>query len=201
MLSPSGFSPSDPLSFVRFSSGSGYSASVLPFPSSWPRLSVAFPVLRIFLSASPLSTISSARFPVLPFRFLVLGFLFVSFHPTPVSLPQLLTPALPFFSAFFRLLLFRDFRLLSAFFRPLQPASDYSAFCTFLSPLPVLPWQRFLRCLFSPSIPPVSMRFFRFWYSAFCDSFHLTLFRLTAAFQRPSFAPIPFVLFALGRSP
>ena len=54
----------------------------LPFPSSWPRLSVAFPVLRFFLSASPFSTFSSAWFPMLLFRFPVLGFLFVSFHPS-----------------------------------------------------------------------------------------------------------------------
>ena len=36
----------------------------------------------------------------------------------------------------------------SASFHPLQPASDYSAFCSFFSLLPVLPWQRFLRCFF-----------------------------------------------------
>ena len=54
----------------------------LPFPSSRPRLSVAFPVLRFFLSASPFSTFSSAWFPMLLFRFPVLGFLFVSFHPS-----------------------------------------------------------------------------------------------------------------------
>ena len=56
--------------------------SVLPFPSSWPCLSVAFPVLQFFLSAPPLSTFSSAWFPMLLFRFPVLGFLFVSFHPS-----------------------------------------------------------------------------------------------------------------------
>ena len=56
--------------------------SVLPFPSSWPCLSVASPVPRFFLSASPLSTFSSAWFPMLLFRFLVLSFLFVSFHPS-----------------------------------------------------------------------------------------------------------------------
>ena len=56
--------------------------SVLPFPSSCSRLAVASPVLRFFLSASLFSTFSAARFPVPPFRFLVLGFLFVSFHPS-----------------------------------------------------------------------------------------------------------------------
>ena len=56
--------------------------SVLPFPSSCLRLSVACPVLRFFLSASPFSPFSSAWFPMLCFRFPVLGFLFVSFHPS-----------------------------------------------------------------------------------------------------------------------
>ena len=41
-----------------------------------------------------------------------------------------------------------DLLVLSGSFRPLQPASDYSAFCSFFSRLPVLPWQRFLRCFF-----------------------------------------------------
>ena len=54
----------------------------LPFPSSRPRLSVASPVLRFFLSASPFSAFSSAWFPMLLFRLSVLGFLFVSFHPS-----------------------------------------------------------------------------------------------------------------------
>ena len=58
------------------------SSLFLPFPSSWPCLSVALPVLRFFLSASPFSALSSAWFPMLLFRFPVLGFLFVSFHPS-----------------------------------------------------------------------------------------------------------------------
>ena len=62
--------------------------SVLPFPSSCPRLSGACPVLQFRLSASPLSTFSSAWFPMLLFRFPVLGFLFVSFRPSRFSLPQ-----------------------------------------------------------------------------------------------------------------
>ena len=44
--------------------------------------SVASPVPRLFLSASPLPTFSSAWFPMLLFRLPVLGFLFVSFHPS-----------------------------------------------------------------------------------------------------------------------
>ena len=82
-------------------------------------------------------------FPVLRTR---LSVCFLS--SLPVSLPQPFHrcfPSLPlslvrFFSGLFC--------LLSAFFRPLQPASDYSAFCAFFSLLPVFPWQRFLRCFF-----------------------------------------------------
>ena len=78
-----GLSPSVPLSFVRFPSGSCYSASVSSFPlSSRFRLTVACSVLPLRLSASLLFPFRSARFPVLRFRFFVLGFLFVSFHPT-----------------------------------------------------------------------------------------------------------------------
>ena len=40
------------------------------------------------------------------------------------------------------------FPLTSASFRPLQLGSDYSAFRTFLSPLPAFPCRRFLRCFF-----------------------------------------------------
>ena len=76
---------------------------------------------------------------MLLFRFSVLGFLFVSFHPSRFRSHSRSTGASLFFEIF---------RLLSAFFRLLEPASDYSAFCPFFSLLPVLPWQRFLRCLF-----------------------------------------------------
>ena len=104
-----GLSPSDPLPFVRFSSGSGYSASVLPF--------LLFP-------ASPHSCFSGAAPP--PFGFLALP---LPFHPVsraslpfpstqlsvcflssfPASLPQLFhrcfPPALAFgLSPYFRFL-------------------------------------------------------------------------------------------------
>ena len=77
------------------------------------------------------------------FRVLVLGFLFVSFHPsrfrshsrsTGASLSLSLSPS--------------GFPLTSAFFRPLQLGSDYSAFRSFLSPLPAFPCRRFSRCFF-----------------------------------------------------
>jgi len=109
---------------------SGFSsASVLPFSS---------PVFHLLFRL-----VSHASFPVfgtwLSVRFL---------SSFPVSLPQ------PFHRCFpsFPLPLVRFssglFCLLSASFRPLQPAFDYSAFCSFFSLLPVLPWQRFLRCFF-----------------------------------------------------
>ena len=75
-----------PLSF-RFLSSPSVSPPAtqplfLPFPSSSFRLTVASAMLRFFLSASPFSTLSSAWFSMLLFRFSVLGFLFVSFHPS-----------------------------------------------------------------------------------------------------------------------
>ena len=178
--SPSAFPLLFPLSFVRFFSGSNYSASVLPFSSSWPCLPVAFPVLRIFLSASPPSSFASAWFPKLRSRFLILGFLFVSFHPSRLRSHSCSTGAslfpLPFVHFFFGI-----FRLLSTFFRPLKPASNYSAFCPSFSLLPVFPWQRFLRCLSSSSFQPVSMPSFRLRYSVFCISFLRPPSRLTVA--------------------
>ena len=59
------------------------------------------------------------------------------------------------------------FCLPSAFFRPPRPASDYSAFCSFFSPLPDLPWQRFSRCA------PVSFVPFAFLFRPAC--FHAFL--------------------------
>ena len=83
LLSLSAFPLLLPLSFVRFFSGSDYLAFSSSFPfSSCFRLTVASTMLRFFLSASPFSTFSSAWFPMLLFRFPVLGFLFVSFHPS-----------------------------------------------------------------------------------------------------------------------
>ena len=115
-----GLSPSDPLPFVRFSSGSGYSASASSVPF------FLIPPRSGFLSAS-----------VLPFGLPALCFLFrlvsrASFPASgtwlsvcflssfPASLPQLLTPVLPFFSASSRPLHFRAFLLA---FRFLSSAS------------------------------------------------------------------------------
>ena len=191
-----GLSPSFPLSFVCFFSGSDYSA----FCSSFP-----------FFPAPPLSGFPGARFR---FRFFAFPFLsgpisraFLPGSRTrlsvcflssfPVSLPQPFHRCFPSFPLSFVRFSSGLFCLLSAFFRPLQPASDYSAFCPFFSLLPVLPWQQFLRCLFSSSVRPVSMPSFRFRYSAFCISFLRPPFRLTVAtsasqpssLRLPAFSP------------
>jgi hypothetical protein len=85
------------------------------------------------------------------FLVLILGFLFVSFHPsrfrshscsTGASLCPL--PCVRFFVGIFC--------LPSAFFRPLQPASDYSAFCTFFSLLPDFPHAAVLISAYLPHL-------------------------------------------------
>ena len=109
--------------------------------SSPLRLTAAFRVPPFRLSASRLFHFRSARFPVLPFRFSVLGFLFVSFRPSLIRSHSCSSGAS-------LLLSLSGFPLTSAFFRPLPSGSDYSAFRSFLSLLPVLPCRRFLRCFF-----------------------------------------------------
>ena len=120
------------------------------------------PVSRAFVSGS------RTRLPV---RFL---------SSFPVSLPQLLTPVLPFFSASLRPLLFRAFPSLPLPFVRFPLGSDYSAFCLFFSLLPDLPWQRFSRC------SPVSCVPFAFLFRPAC--FH-------------AFLPIPVLSFLHFLSP
>ena len=155
----SGFSASLPVPFVPFRSASGYLAfcfflSVLfPFPPHSGFSGAPFPLS--LLRSSPFFP---AWFPVpsfpgsrtrLPVRFL---------SSFPVSLPQPFHrcfPSFPLPSVRFSSGLFC---LLSGFFRSLQPASDYSAFCSFFSLLPDLPWQRFSRCA-TVSFVPVAFLF------------------------------------------
>ena len=137
MLSLSVFSASVPLSFDRFSSASGYLASVSSFPlSSRLCLTVASSVrpLRFRFPGFPRSL--RPGLPCLPPRLLVLGSLFVSFRPSRLRSHSCSTGAS-------LLLSLSGFPLTSAFFRPLQLGSDYSAFRTFLSPLPAFPCRRF----------------------------------------------------------
>ena len=149
-------------------------------------------MLRFFLSASPFSTFSSAWFPVLLFRFSVLGFLFVSFHPsrfrshsrsTGASLRFrfLSSASLPGFSACFplsfvrfSLLLTTQPSALSFPFFPFSPGSGSNGALRFLS-----------SPLFSSSVRPVSMPSVRFRYSAHCSSFLRSLSRPTVATSAP----------------
>ena len=91
--------------------------------------SLVFPVLsnlvsHVFFPGSSYS--ASCLFPFIP----------PGFAPTAVP------PVLPFCSRF------RAFPSPFAFFRPLLLGSDYLAFRSFFSLLPVLPCRRFLRCFF-----------------------------------------------------
>jgi len=185
-----GLSPSDRLSFVRLSSGSGYSASVSSFPlSSRLRLTVASSVLpfRFRFLAFPRSFRPdlSCRLS----RFFVLGFLFVSFHPsrfrshsrsTGASLlfRFLSSTSFPGFSACF-LLSFVRFSLL------LTTQLSVLPFPTSRSPLTAVP-----PVLLSSSVRPVSMPFFRFRYSASCNSFLRSPSRLTVATSAPQPSPL-----------
>ena len=88
--------------------------------------SPVFPVLPSLVSRAFFSRFSysaSCSFP----------FILPGFAPTAVP------PVLPFFSASFRPLLFRAFSFRLASFRPLIFRSDYSAFRSFFSLLPVSP--------------------------------------------------------------
>ena len=153
LLSLSGFSAFRPVSFVPFRSASGYSAFCSSFPllpvsaSQWlPQCSVSALASSVFPVLSCL--VSHAFFPGSSYSvFCSFPFILPGFAPTAVP------PVLPFFSASFRPLLFRAFRLLSAFFRPLLLASDYSASRSFFSLLPVFPCRRFLRCSPVPFVP------------------------------------------------
>ena len=123
-----GLFPFVPFPFVPFSSGSDYSASVSSFPlSSRFRLTAASSVLPLRFRFLGFPRSFRPDFSCLFSRFFVLGFLFVSFHPsrfrshscsTDASL--LLSPS--GFSASFPVP-----------FVPFFSASSYSAFCFFLS--------------------------------------------------------------------
>ena len=137
----SGLPPSDPLPFVRFSSGSGYSASASSFPlfpalphSGFPGAPFrfrfqAFPVLSGLISHAFLPG-SRTRLPVC----------FLSSFPD--SLPQ------PFLRCFPLALAFGLSPSGSLSFVRFPSGSGYSAFRSFLSLLPALPCRRFPRCFF-----------------------------------------------------
>ena len=122
--------------------------SALPASASqWlPRCSASALASSVFPALPGL--VSHAFFPGsrtrLPVRFL---------SSFPASLPQLFHRCFPSFPLPRVRFSSGLFCLPSAFFRPLQPASDYSAFCSFFSPLPDFPWQRFSRCAPVPCVP------------------------------------------------
>ena len=174
----------------RFLSGSGYSASVSSFPFLPDlRLTAAISVLTLPLSLPGVSSSAPPSFPCFASdskysASCSFPFVLPSFAPAAVSLVLTLC---------FR---FRSFPLASAFFRPLPPGSDYSASALSFPFTPASPTQRFFPVPIYPrSQPPVSMRPFPVWYSAFCSSF----LPLRFASQRLTLRPdLPF---GLARSP
>ena len=142
-----GLSPSDPLPFVRFSSGSGYLAFLFfrSF-SSRCRLTAAFPVPPSPLSLPWLSTSVPPGFPCFPSIFSTWLFCRFPFVP-PSSAPAAASLVL----AFLRFLASPSFPAFSVplpFVRFCFP-SGYSAFCFFLSVLPASASQRHLPCCLS----------------------------------------------------
>ena len=208
-----GLSPSNPLPFVRFSSGSGYLASASSFPlSSCLRLTVASSVrpLRSRFLGSPRSL--RPGFPCLLSRFFVLGFLFVSFRPSLIrshscSSGAYLMLSLSVFSASVPLPFVR-----------FPSASGYLAFCFFLSsfflspphsgflsaPSPLsLPWlSPFLPTWFPMSSLPVlrtrlSVRFLSSFPVSLPQPFH-RCFPPALAFGLSPSLPFSFVHFRSG---
>ena len=191
-----GLSPFDPLSFVRFSSGSGYSA----FVSSVPFFLI--PPHNCFLSATAFSFDPSAfRSHIHPVSRVSVpasgtwhSVCFLSSYP--VSLPQLFHWCFPHAFAFG---LFPFFPLSFVRFFPV-PTTQLLRF--------LFPSSRFSLAVV---LSGANLSAFRLWYSAFCSSFHLLTSRLAAA---TSFAPaflsvsavplsyyLRFRLFGLGNVP
>ena len=184
MLSLSGF----PLPFRFLSSASlpvpATQPLLLPFRSSPPRLTAAFRVLPLRLSASWLFLFRSARFPVLPFRFsysasCLFPFVLPGFAPTAA------TPVLP---SCFRLRAFPSLPLSFVRFCSAQTTQPSALSFPFFPLSPV----GGSRGAFSSSVRPVSMPSFRFRYSACCNSFLHSPARFTAATPTPSLLPFGF---------
>ena len=133
-----GLSPFLPLPFVRFRSGSGYSASVSSFPFLPVLcLTVASSGAALPLSLLRFSPFRSARFPVLPFRFFVLSFLPVSFRPSQFRSRSRSTGACLLLSLSAFPLLFRW--MISASFPVLTTQPLRFLFSSSRSPLAVVP--------------------------------------------------------------
>ena len=184
-----GLFPFLPVSFVPDRSGFDYSALCSSFPflpasaSQWlPQCSAlafapaVFPVLSSLISHAFLPG-SGTQLPV---RFL---------SSLPASLPQLFHRCFPSFPlSFVRFSSGLSPRFLLPFVRFLL-GSDYSAFCSFFSLLPVFPWQRFLRCL-SLSASPLSVAILRFRFGT-----QLSVLRFSGFRFRLAVATFPFLRF------
>ena len=141
----------------------------LPFRTSRLRLTVAFPVRRFHSRFHGFPRSSRPGFPCLASGSRTrLAVCFLSSFLA--SLPQ------PFHECFPSAFASGLFRLPSAPFRSLRPASDYSAFRLSFPLFPISPdggslgAARFLSSpTLSSSVRPVSMPSFRFRYSASCD--------------------------------
>ena len=147
----------------------------------------------LFFLALPLSGFPNAS--ALPFGFTVFHLILhlvshISFQVSrtwlsvcflssfPVSLPQLFHRCFPL-STSLRPFLCRDFLLTFDFLSSILVRFKLLSFLTFLFPSSRYPHSAVISMHVSSSVQPVAMLSFRFWYSAHCDSFHRTLFRLT----------------------
>ena len=116
----------------------------------------------------------------------------------PVSLPQLFHRCFPL-STFLRPFLCRDFLLAFSFLSSASARFKLLSILHFLFPSSWLPLcSGSHQCLSSSSVQPVSMLSFRFWYSAFCDSFLRSLFHLTVTTSMSQLFPYGSQLISLG---
>ena len=176
-----GPSPSVPLTFARFSSGSDYSASASSFPLFLAPPHSGFPSAPPPLSLPRLSPFSPAWFPMPSFPVLVLGSLFVSFRPSQLRSHSCSTGASLMLSLSGFPLPLRSLSLASL--PVLTTQTSVFPFPASRSPLTAVPTVRsgsFRPLRFSSSVRPVSMPSFRFRYSASCNSF----LRFTASCHR-----------------
>ena len=140
----------------------------------------------------------------LPFRFDVFHLIFhlvshISFQVSrtwfsvcflssfPVSLPQLFHRCFPL-STSLRPFLCRDLQLTFDFLSSILVRFKLLSFLTFLFPSSRCPLPAVISMHISSSVQPVAMLSFRFWYSAFCDSFYRSLFRITVLPQCLNFS-------------
>ena len=181
MLSLSGF----PLS-IRF-----LSSASLPVPATWP---LFLPFLFLPVSASqllPRCCLSAFRLPCFspffPTWFPVSSFpvlrtrLSVCFLSSfPASLPQLFHRCFPL-STSLRPFLCRDLQLTFNFLSSILVRFKLLSFLTFLFPSSRYPLSAVISMHVSSSVQPVAMPSIRLWYSAHCNSFYRSLFRITVA--------------------